>query len=550
MAHAGSLVDKPQYGKEQNHSFSLSKFFDNKALALIIFSMFFILAPLDAAEVFMALAGAVVYALLKVLPKMTHSKKSQTAKRPLKSAPPKDVCNAPRRSNCKPLGCGSCAAARQPTMQPATIVSDQAIRRPYKYLPSQKRSVTAVPIAAPVFKVSDFDSQVSELVAQLMPTPDSEKAVADIARLVKKAIQPLFPDLDVCGFACGSLGASAAFGVAVPEVDIVVNANPAELIARLHGLPSWAHSGHHNRGRGVSGRETNLSKLDKSKLQKSTIRECTSLLMKAGFKFRRSCFRSASPKVTVMVPSALGICSESVPCDFSVNNTTPFYNMALWTECGHIDLRAKELLLLVKRWTKDRGICHASKGHLPPYAWTLLVIYFLQVGDLDEGALLPPLEDFVVVSGLMAKRQKRPMQIPKAPRPKAQVDRAHGNSVGDLFKKFVKFYTEKMNWHKEAVAVRLAKRAAPNLDLEIHVVVNEDGSTLVSPIIEDPFNTKHNLGGDTNVVTLKRFYDEFDRAKDLMAKDEPLSTLLELWRPPDAEGKANGEEGPHDEPNE
>merc|ERR1719277_329345 len=74
------------------------------------------------------------------------------------------------------------------------------------------------------------------------------------------------------------------------------------------------------------------------------------------------------------------------------------------TECGRIDPRTKALILLVKRWAKDRGVCHAAKGHLSPYAWTLMVIYFLQVGVEDEGPLLPPLSGFAVSSGLSMKK--------------------------------------------------------------------------------------------------------------------------------------------------
>lgn len=538
MAPADSVIDKPRHGKQQTNSLSLLSIWDSKTVTLVvIFSMLFVCIILDAGEISTTLAGAVVYSLLRILPKMAPSKKLQASERPLKSSPPtapQNLGSTLRRSNCKPtLKYDHCAAAHQPIVQSAATAPGQIIRRKYLYRPSPsvKHSVTVVPITAPVFKDSSFNNQVSELIAQLMPTPDSEKAVAAITRFVKQAIQPVFPEGDVCGFACSSIGGSAAFGVAVPAIEIVLKADPAVIVSRIHELPSMKSG---RRGRGSTYT---------SALQKAALRVCTTLLMEAGFKFRRSCFRSKSPKVTLMVPSSFGICSNSLPCDFSVNTTTPLYNMALFTESGRIELRAKELHVLVQRWTRDRGICHASKGHLPPYAWTLLVIYFLQVGVLDEGALLPPLEDFVV-TGVTAK-PKRSLHVPKA-----HGDRADRDSIGDLFKKFVTFYNHDMDWYKEAVNVRLAKRAAPNFDLEMHVVVNEDGSTLVSPIIEDPFNTKHNLGCCTNAMTLRRFYDEFDRANVLMAKDEPLTTLLELWRPPDAEGKAKDKQGAHDEPDE
>merc|ERR1711953_1274768 len=99
------------------------------------------------------------------------------------------------------------------------------------------------------------------------------------------------------------------------------------------------------------------------------LRACTDeLTANPGFKFRRSAFKGQEPKVTLMAE----INGRTIPIDFSVNTTTPLYNAALLTECGQIEPRAKELILLVRRWAKDRGVSHAAKGHLSPYAWSHL----------------------------------------------------------------------------------------------------------------------------------------------------------------------------------
>ena len=59
-----------------------------------------------------------------------------------------------------------------------------------------------------------------------------------------------------------------------------------------------------------------------------------------------------------------------------VNAAIPMYSAAVLAECGQMDARARSLELLVRRWAKDRSVCHASEGHLSPYQWSLLVIYF------------------------------------------------------------------------------------------------------------------------------------------------------------------------------
>ncbi|CAK0814322.1 unnamed protein product, partial [Prorocentrum cordatum] len=150
-------------------------------------------------------------------------------------------------------------------------------------------------------------------------------------------------------------------------------------------------------------------------LEKSAIRAFTDRLVSAGgFKFRRSAFRDQEPKVTLLAPPSLGGASgEAIAVSIFVNAAIPMYSAALLTECGQMDARARALVLLVRRWAKDRGVCHASKGHLSPYQWSLLTIYFLQVG-VEEGQILPPLAEFQVSSGL-AVRAARQGQDPEAP---------------------------------------------------------------------------------------------------------------------------------------
>merc|ERR1740139_1509132 len=116
------------------------------------------------------------------------------------------------------------------------------------------------------------------------------------------------------------------------------------------------------------------------------------------------------PKVTLLAPPLLGGSDQAIPFDLSINGMIPFYNKALISECQRIDPRATELILLVRRWAKDRGVCFAPKGHLSPYHWTLLAIYFLQVGVADEGPVLPPLAAFNLPS------QSTACSSPESPR--------------------------------------------------------------------------------------------------------------------------------------
>jgi DNA polymerase sigma len=359
-----------------------------------------------------------------------------------------------------------------------------------------------MPIVAPTLRGTDWDSQIKELLIQIAPTIDDDKIVAKLARRIEKAIQPMIPEVEVVGFASGSVGRNKAFGVAVPDVDIVAHVSPSVLM-----------------------RSGSYRNSDARKLRKSAIRACTERLVSSGgFKFRRSAFRGEEPKVTLLAPASFGLSEDAIPIDFSVNAAVPMYNAALLTECGQMEPRARDLILMVKRWAKDRGICHAAKGHLSPYTWGLLTIFFLQ---LCEKPLLPKLAEFKMASGLMDRSGS---STPGSWKPSADCNK----SVGTLFKEFLNFYNSQFEWATEAVSIRSACRQRPGTKLPLHVIVHDDGKTSeVAPSIEDPFDESKNLAAGMNTTSLARLREEFARAADFSTRGASLVELLEPWAPPE-----------------
>jgi len=374
------------------------------------------------------------------------------------------------------------------------------------------RQVSVQPVLVPTFVAHDFDTQVHELLAQIAPSAEGDKLVQDISLAVKTAISNLVPDADVMGFANADVLRGTAFAVAIPEVEIILFAEPNAITERLQGRASRPLP--------------HASKLDARTLQKALLRACTDELAAAPcFKFRRSAFKGQEPKVTLMAE----VHGKSIPIDFSVNTTTPLYNAALLTECGQIEPRAKELILFVKRWAKDRGVSHAAKGHLSPYAWSLLVIYFLQVCDERGEPLLSNIASFKTSSGLLRKQQKERLSRLTD----AVTISSRATSVACLFEEFIHFYTKKFNWRNEAVSVRAGTRRPPSLPLQLHCVILESGATDVAPSVEDPFAPRRNLSGGMTALTLGRLHEELARAEDILARRASLSELVEPWVPPE-----------------
>jgi hypothetical protein len=375
------------------------------------------------------------------------------------------------------------------------------------------RTPSAVPVTPPVFQSAGWPAEVNELLEQITPTPKCNTVVTQIARVVKQAIQHMLPEAEVVGFANGNLMSGKAFGVAVPEVDIVVNVSPTILQRRLP-------------------RNSFKPQADSHKLLKSAIRACTDRLVSSGgFKFRRSAFRGEEPKVILVVPTSLGIFSESVAVNFTINSVTPFYNAALITECGQMEANAQGLIMLVKRWAKDRGVCHAAKGHLPPYLWTLLSVYFLQVDESDKGPLLPPLEAFAISSSLVSK-----VVTPPGKPKRTSLSGGPKKSISELFKAFMQFYNKQFDWRNEAVSVRHGCRGPPDVSLPLHIILHCDGRTSeVGPSIEDPFEAAKNLGNCMTASSFAHLRAEFARADELCSSGESLAKLLEPWVPSETE---------------
>jgi len=384
--------------------------------------------------------------------------------------------------------------------------------------PGKDRSATVQPIEQPVFASVGWEAEVAELVGQIMPNVESDQAVQQLARIVKQGLSKPFPRAEVIGIASGDFRRGKAFGVAVPEVDIVVNLNPDYLTRCLASRSTMTCAS--------SGKDEKTN----AHVQKSAMRIMTDFLVSKGrFRFRRSAFRGTEPKITLLAPAQSDLADFAIPFELSINSRVPMYNMALLSECERMEPRAKELILLVRRWAKDRGVCFAAKGHLSPYLWTILTIYFLQVGVDEEGPLLPPLRRFRLSSVLNGERAN------EADGWTPPLYAGTKKTTAALFKEFMRFYNQKFSWQHEAISIRLGERAPPDPALEGR------GKADNAPTIENPFEAKQNLSSTMSSTGVDRLREEFVRADKLCTDHASLNDLLALWAPPENEVQANDE---------
>jgi len=500
---------------------------DVRSMALLALALLSITAPLELSQLSFAIIGAFAYALLQYMQVPTsgaaQQQRSKEKAYALDAPPSPPTTAASPKFTPTPTSYRSWrerSAATPSPRKPAHLASAGSDARRNEGPKQEFRQPSSQPIPKPCFWAVGWDAEVQELLAQIYPSPESDKVVAQLARAVKRQLSRYIPEIEVTGFLSSDLHRGTAFGVAVPEVDIVASVSPDVFLSCVQ----------HAR------QPPSAVLADAKKVQKCAIRFCTNQLVgTGGFKFRRSAFKGLEPKVTLLASAGLCGTKEAIPVDFSVNSSTPLYNAALMTECGQLEPRARALILLVRRWAKDRGVCHAAKGHLSPYAWTLLVIYFLQVG-VRSGPLLPPLDGFKRSAGLAGK----PAASAASGWTRPEGGIGGQKTVGALFKEFVAFFAKDFDFRKEAVSVRRGLRAPPDLALPIHVVLCEDGVTSeVAPSIEDPFEPKRNLSETSTAVTVARLHEELTRAEELCSRGGSLAELLEPWVPPE---RAEGDE--------
>mmetsp|Transcript_32716 Transcript_32716/g.52097 ORF Transcript_32716/g.52097 Transcript_32716/m.52097 type:complete len:512 (+) Transcript_32716:115-1650(+) len=472
-------------------------------VGLLCASLICVCIPFELDQLIFALLGAISYVALQKGSRAGKTRCQREAEREYK------------QNNSNKQMCASVSSNRHRHVRSASrsdVAPRARVTRPDVF------KISALPVLPPKFDSCGFDAEVHELVKQLTPNADEIIGVERLAQYVQEIIQEVLPQAGVTAFVHGSLKRGTAFSVAVPELDLVTSVPLAQLM-------------HCCRGR------LGLQVYGVQKCKKSAIRACTDrLLAKGGMRFRRSAFKGEEPRMTLLIMPELGFFTEGVPVDFSINALMPFYTSALLTESGKIEPRAKAIMLFVKRWAKDRGICHVAKGHLSPYVWSLLVMYFMQVRE--DGPLLPALENSQLLSSLRLHTDSagRP-QFHKYGESAIAISASGGDvyacqpSLGRLFLEFVKFYSCAFEWNNEAINVRLGRRARPDPRLPCVVFDSVVDQQKFAPAIEDPLSDHQNLSGSMNAVSLSRLHEELRRAVDLCERGASLTELLTPWAP-------------------
>ncbi|KAM4706980.1 terminal uridylyltransferase 7 [Discoglossus pictus] len=171
--------------------------------------------------------------------------------------------------------------------------------------------------------------------------------------------------------------------------------------------------------------------------------------------------------------------------DISLYNTLALHNTQLLASYAAIDPRVKYLCYTMKVFTKMCDIGDASRGSLSSYAYTLMVLYFLQQRNPP---VLPVLQEIY-------KGNKKPEHLVDGWNVYffSKLDQLaqywpdfgkNTESVGELWLGLLRFYTEEFDFKEHVICIRRKSL----------LTTFKKQWTSKYIVIEDPFDLNHNLG--------------------------------------------------------
>nr|XP_057927335.1 terminal uridylyltransferase 7 [Doryrhamphus excisus] len=175
----------------------------------------------------------------------------------------------------------------------------------------------------------------------------------------------------------------------------------------------------------------------------------------------------------------------SLEGDISLYNRLALHNTRLLASYAAIDRRVKLICYIMKVFAKMCDIGDASRGSLSSYAYTLMVLFFLQQRDPPLVPVLQELYDGdekpeVLVDGwnvyFFDDLTTLPSRWPQYGR--------NTETVGELWLGLLRFYTEDFDFKEHVVCIRQKARLT---------TFNKQWTSKYI-VIEDPFDLNHNLG--------------------------------------------------------
>ncbi|KAK4744679.1 hypothetical protein SAY87_010991 [Trapa incisa] len=227
--------------------------------------------------------------------------------------------------------------------------------------------------------------------------------------------------------------------------------------------------------------------------------------------------RARVPIVKLMDPTT------GISCDICINNVLAVVNTKLLRDYAQIDVRLKQLAYIVKHWAKSRGVNQTYRGTLSSYAYVLMCIHFLQQ---RRPAILPCLQEMeptysVTVDDIECSYFDKVEKL-------CDFGSRNKETISQLVWAFFNYWAYCHDYANAVISVRSGCLISKQAKYWTRRVGND--RHLIC--IEDPFDTKHDLGRVVDKFSIKVLREEFERAAEIMQHDPtPWITLFEPYAP-------------------
>jgi len=222
--------------------------------------------------------------------------------------------------------------------------------------------------------------------------------------------------------------------------------------------------------------------------------------------------------------------STGLNCDLSVNNRIATYNSELIRRYTELDQRVRDIIMIVKKWAKCRGINDSKNHYFSSYSFVLLCISFFQN---IEPPVIPNLQNMKNFPAL--SMTERTVDVSK------KILNGKGKGTLPIRIKYynndniLNYYKTKNTMSRSELLIKLFEYYSQHYDYKNTVCsIRSDRGILKTNsfktkfAIEDPFIHKRNTTSNSREKEKQRIIDEFDRAYNILKS--PNSSLNDLFK--------------------
>ncbi|KAJ3326605.1 hypothetical protein HDU76_012778 [Blyttiomyces sp. JEL0837] len=358
-----------------------------------------------------------------------------------------------------------------------------------------------------------------ELCVEICPSPEERMKQEMVFEGVLEISKRVFPDAQLHHFGSTANG----FSLAGADMDLYVSTSESTKLSTAQCVEKLGH-----------------------------------MLKQAGMKDVKMLTRARVPIVKMRDPIT------GVRCDIGFHNNLAMYNTRLLKTYAQIDHRFRELVFVVKYWSKRRNINEPYFGTLSSYCYVLMIIHLLQIRGV-----LPCLQRILpdgtaAIPAPVHPSQHRHLQNQPGVPPVIEVEGndiyfydnlkelpkhwtcTNQESLGELLVAFFKYYSAEFPYVHGVASVRAGRvlsKEEKGWTKERQQEINRNGSVKDRfwLCVEDPFEVSHNIGRPVDKETLYDVRGEFIRASKFLcagASDENVLAKVCERAPPSSSKKS------------